>query len=62
MTIGFGRQGHSNDHHKLAPAPTAGLPYEMTLDKLPNHIGGWFQNCRTSQIVSHRTNDKGDDH
>jgi len=33
MTIGFGRQGHSYDHHKLAPAPTAGLPYEITLDK-----------------------------
>src|SRR5271157_1212837 len=38
MTIGFGRQGHSYDHHKLAPAPTGGLPYEITMDKAPNHI------------------------
>lgn len=29
MTMGFGRQGHSRDHHLLAPAPTAGLPYEI---------------------------------
>lgn len=43
MTIGFGRQGHSNDHHKLAPAPTAGLPYEMTLDKVPNHVADGFK-------------------
>ena len=33
MSIGFGRQGHSYDHRMLAPAPTAGLPYEMTMDK-----------------------------
>ena len=38
MTIGFGRQGHSYDHTKLAPAPTAGLPYEITLDKSPKQI------------------------
>ncbi len=36
MTIGFGRQGHSYDHSLLAPAPTAGLPYELTLEKAPN--------------------------
>lgn len=34
MTIGFGRQGHSYDHTQLAPAPTAGLPYEISFDKL----------------------------
>jgi 2,4-dienoyl-CoA reductase-like NADH-dependent reductase (Old Yellow Enzyme family) len=33
MTIGFGRQGHSYDHDKLAPAPTAGLPFEGTVEK-----------------------------
>lgn len=33
MTVGFGRQGHSYDHAHLAPAPTAGLPYEITWDK-----------------------------
>lgn len=38
MTIGFGRQGHSYDHHKLAPAPTGGLPYEITVDKACNHV------------------------
>jgi 2,4-dienoyl-CoA reductase-like NADH-dependent reductase (Old Yellow Enzyme family) len=38
MTIGFGRQGHSYDHTLLAPAPTAGLPYECTMDKAPNHV------------------------
>jgi len=44
MTIGFGRQGHSYDHSKLAPAPTAGLPYEMTLDKaIPNKMADGFR-------------------
>jgi 2-enoate reductase len=33
MTVGFGRQGHSYDHDRLAPAPTAGLPYEITFEK-----------------------------
>lgn len=36
MSIGFGRQGHSYDHSKKVPAPTGGLPYEMTLASLPN--------------------------
>lgn len=34
MTVGFGRQGHSYDHDHLAPAPTGGLPYEMSFDKM----------------------------
>jgi len=34
MTIGFGRQGHSRDHDLLAPAATAGLPYEMAYDRM----------------------------
>lgn len=38
MTIGFGRQGHSYDHEKLAPAPTGGLPYEITADKACDHV------------------------
>lgn len=38
MTIGFGRQGHSYDHHKLAPAPTAGLPYEIAIETAPKGI------------------------
>ena len=37
-TIGFGRQGHSYDHELLTPAPTAGLPYEITLDKAPDGV------------------------
>ncbi|HVN72939.1 MAG TPA: NADH:flavin oxidoreductase [Desulfomonilia bacterium] len=43
MTIGFGRQGHSYDHTKLAPAPTAGLPYEMTMDKTLNKLADVFR-------------------
>jgi 2,4-dienoyl-CoA reductase (NADPH2) len=35
MTIGFGRQGHSRNHHELAPSSTGGLPYEMAVDKQP---------------------------
>ncbi len=38
LTIGFGRQGHSYDHHSLCPAPTAGLPYEITAEKSPRHM------------------------
>jgi len=38
ITIGFGRQGHSRDHNELVPAPTAGLPYELALEKLPKPI------------------------
>ena len=33
MTMGFGRQGHSRDEHTPAPAPTAGLPYEIAYDR-----------------------------
>jgi dimethylglycine catabolism A len=33
MSIGFGRQGHTDDHEELVPAPTGGLPYEIFLDK-----------------------------
>jgi len=43
MTIGFGRQGHSYDHHKLAPAPTAGLPYEITVEKTPKGMYEAFE-------------------
>lgn len=43
MTIGFGRQGHSYDHSKLAPAATGGLPYEMTLDNAPKHVADGFR-------------------
>jgi 2,4-dienoyl-CoA reductase-like NADH-dependent reductase (Old Yellow Enzyme family) len=32
MSMGFGRQGHSYDENELAPAPTAGLPYEAAMD------------------------------
>jgi 2,4-dienoyl-CoA reductase-like NADH-dependent reductase (Old Yellow Enzyme family) len=38
MTIGFGRQGHSADHHELAPAPTGGLPYEIAMETAPKPI------------------------
>ena len=49
MTIGFGRQGHSCDHHKLAPAPTAGLPYEITADKTAAQPRRCLPYGRTSQ-------------
>jgi 2,4-dienoyl-CoA reductase-like NADH-dependent reductase (Old Yellow Enzyme family) len=42
MTVGFGRQGHSYDHRKLAPAPTAGLPYEIAAEKSPNHCSDLY--------------------
>jgi 2,4-dienoyl-CoA reductase-like NADH-dependent reductase (Old Yellow Enzyme family) len=38
MSIGFGRQGHSYDHDELAPAATAGLPYEIALEKAPDGV------------------------
>ncbi|MCL2338199.1 MAG: NADH:flavin oxidoreductase [Firmicutes bacterium] len=38
MTVGFGRQGHSDDHHELVPAATGGLPYEQALEKQPKLI------------------------
>jgi 2,4-dienoyl-CoA reductase-like NADH-dependent reductase (Old Yellow Enzyme family) len=38
MSIGFGRQGHSHKHDELVPAPTAGLPYEIALDKAPDGV------------------------
>jgi 2,4-dienoyl-CoA reductase-like NADH-dependent reductase (Old Yellow Enzyme family) len=34
MLIGWGRQGHSYDPHLAPYAPTAGLPYEMSLDHM----------------------------
>lgn len=43
MTIGFGRQGHSHDHQKLAPAPTAGLPYEIAAEKAPRGVMEAYQ-------------------
>ncbi|MBN1547578.1 MAG: NADH:flavin oxidoreductase, partial [Syntrophaceae bacterium] len=42
MTIGFGRQGHSYDHHALAPAATGGLPYEIAAEKSPNHCSDLY--------------------
>ncbi|MBU1171527.1 MAG: NADH:flavin oxidoreductase [Proteobacteria bacterium] len=38
MTIGFGRQGHSYDHEKLAPAATGGLPYEISGETAPKGV------------------------
>lgn len=33
LTIGFGRQGHSDDHYELVPAASGGLPYEVAVEK-----------------------------
>ncbi len=38
MSIGFGRQGHSEDHNEAVPAATAGLPYEVHADIGPKSI------------------------
>ena len=43
MSIGFGRQGHSYDHSKKAPAPTAGLPYEMAVSTVPHNMDAGFR-------------------
>ena len=40
MTIGFGRQGHSRDHHELVPASTGGLPYESAGGQDVEGFGG----------------------
>ena len=62
MSIGFGRQGHSYDHSKKAPAPTAGLPYEMTVETVPNGMDGGFQNGRTGTGVFNRSDDARNEH
>jgi len=48
LSMGFGRQGHSDDHDELAPAATANLPYEMCLDKLANN---WDKRALSSNTV-----------
>lgn len=40
LSIGFGRQGHSYEEGVLIPAPTAGLPYEITVERM---MGGMKQ-------------------
>ena len=50
MSIGFGRQGHSYDHTQLAPAATAGLPYEMALDKATDHMAPAFRKAERSRL------------
>jgi 2-enoate reductase len=35
LSLGFGRQGHSYDENLLCPAPTAGLPYEICMERYP---------------------------
>ncbi len=49
MSIGFGRQGHSHDHSKKAPAPTAGLPYEMTIETLAKGLDAGFRAAEQSR-------------
>ncbi len=38
ISIGFGRQGHSEDHNEAVPAATAGLPYEIQTDIGPKSM------------------------
>jgi 2,4-dienoyl-CoA reductase-like NADH-dependent reductase (Old Yellow Enzyme family) len=49
MSIGFGRQGHSYDHDLLVPAATAGLPYEMALDRMITNGAKTMQNVERSR-------------
>jgi 2,4-dienoyl-CoA reductase-like NADH-dependent reductase (Old Yellow Enzyme family) len=49
MSIGFGRQGHSYDHSQLAPAATAGLPYEIALDRAPAHMAPGFKKAERAR-------------
>jgi 2,4-dienoyl-CoA reductase-like NADH-dependent reductase (Old Yellow Enzyme family) len=51
MSIGFGRQGHSYDHHLLTPAATGGLPYEMTMDKLIDHMAPGFRKTERVRMI-----------
>lgn len=46
MSIGFGRQGHSFHHDDAPPAPTEGLPYEMTVDR---NTVGWTKIMKNSE-------------
>jgi len=50
MSIGFGRQGHSYDHDKLAPAATGGLPYEMALDKGTKYVVNAFRKAERPRV------------
>ena len=53
MSIGFGRQGHSYDHDMLAPAATAGLPYEMSLEKQSDTLhAGLRKNERAREFLT----------
>ena len=38
MSMGFGRQGHSEDHNEPVPAPTGGLPYEIGFEDGPQTL------------------------
>lgn len=49
MSMGFGRQGHSADHSRLAPAPTAGLPYEAGLQTFSTGIDAVFRKSETAR-------------
>jgi 2,4-dienoyl-CoA reductase-like NADH-dependent reductase (Old Yellow Enzyme family) len=49
MGIGFGRQGHSYDHGLLAPAATAGLPYELSLARLPSNMAPGMKKAERSR-------------
>lgn len=51
MSIGFGRQGHSYDHHLLAPAPTGGLPYEIALSRMTDHMAPGFRKAERTRAL-----------
>lgn len=53
MSIGFGRQGHSDDPNDLTPAPTAGLPYEIYNDKVPPAIAAFRKKSEASRLFTY---------
>jgi 2,4-dienoyl-CoA reductase-like NADH-dependent reductase (Old Yellow Enzyme family) len=53
MSIGFGRQGHSDDPNDLVPAPTAGLPYETYNDKVPPALAALRKKSEASRLFTY---------
>ncbi|MFH0725495.1 MAG: NADH:flavin oxidoreductase [Pseudomonadota bacterium] len=61
MSIGFGRQGHSYDESLLAPAPTAGLPYEASVETITKGLDGIMMKSESARgfLVGQMTREMG---
>jgi len=49
MIMGLGRQGHTDDHSRVAPSVTAGLPYEMSPEFGSKHMVDVFKASETAR-------------